>query len=96
MNVSLVVWACYTPLFIAGCMIHIHKQLSRAGRVWSQAVRDREFLVELKLKNLEPEDIAVAKAKKAACRKREMEGGDTDSDVSEDEGDEEVEEEEGR
>ena len=38
-------------------VVHSCTRLGQVGTTWSQSVRDREFLVKMKLKNLEPGDL---------------------------------------
>jgi E3 ubiquitin-protein ligase MARCH6 len=82
-------WACFPPIFVAAAFIQSNMQISRYGHVWAQDVRDKEFLVEMKLKNLEPGEVDAAKAEPtpagdAAPDQDTDSGSDDDVEVDED------------
>jgi hypothetical protein len=52
-SVSLV----YPGIFCGTAAVGLWKAGSRAAKKWLQGVRDEEFLVEMRLKNLEPQAV---------------------------------------
>ena len=45
----------YPGIFTAAGLVHGAYALSKVLGSWSQTIRDKEFLVEMRLRNLEPE-----------------------------------------
>ncbi|KAH9849834.1 hypothetical protein C2E23DRAFT_837455 [Lenzites betulinus] len=60
----------YPGIFTLAGLGHAVWVLSRATRSWSQTIRDKEFLVEMRLRNLEEQEAAAAAnvAKEGAAR----------------------------
>ena len=60
-NVLLPVIHVYPSLFTAAGVIHGILTCSKVLATWSQGIRDKEFLVEMRLRNLEPGQVQDAK-----------------------------------
>ena len=55
MRYRMTVLHVYPSLFTAAGIVHATYAVSKVTSSWSQTIRDKEFLVEMRLRNLDPE-----------------------------------------